>query len=227
MEKRKKSRRRRLLIWLGIDVAVAAIVIGLLIYRPAQYHPVVPPPSPDGETVHPYLHRDLGATFYNNAQKQQPFEMVIQDAMLNEAIAGKSWKSEGVALAAPQIFFVPGQIKLMGTAELEGAKFIVTIDVKPQITDGGDLDLPIQRVKVGAMNVTPLARMMGRKMYREQVSNGGIDQEDLGTKIVASLLNNQPFTPLIEVDDKWVQLKSFEITEGTLVAHFIPAKPRK
>jgi len=224
VEKRKKSRRRRLLIWLSIDLAVAAVVIALLVYRPARYRPIVPPPSPNGETVHPYLHRDLGATFYNKAQERRPFEMVVLDQMLNEAIASKTWQSEGVGLSAPQIFFIAGQILLMGTADLEGAKFIVTIELAPQMTENGYLDLVVQKVKVGAMNVTPLARMMGRKMYQEQVNTGSVDTENLGTKIVASLLNGQPFEPVIEVDDKWVQLKSFEITEGKLTAQFIPAK---
>jgi hypothetical protein len=227
VEKRKKSRRRRLLIWLSIDVAVAAVIIGLLAYRPSRYHPVVPPPNPDGETVHPYLHRDLGSTFYNEVQKQRPFQMVVLDEKLNEAIADKNWQSEGVALGAPQVFFVPGRITLMGRADIEGAGFIVTIEIEPKINEQGYLDLPVKKVKVGAMNVTPLARMMSRKMYQEQVNTGAIDMENLGTKIAASLLNGQPFEPVMEVDDKWVRLKSFDITQGKLTAQFVPAKGRK
>lgn len=227
MEKRKKSRRRKLLVWLAIDLAVAAVVISLLVYRPSRYRPVAPAPNPDGETVHPYLHRDLGSTFYNNAQKQRPFEMVVLDEKLNEAIAGEKWQSEGVMLAAPQVFFVPGRIVLMGRADIEGAGFIVTIELAPRMDERGYLDLPVEKVKVGAMNVTLLARMMSRKMYQEQVSTGAIDMENLGAKIVASLLNGQPFEPVMEVDDKWVRLKSFDITQGKLTAQFIPAKPRK
>jgi uncharacterized protein YpmS len=227
VEKRKKSRRRKLLIWLAVDVAIAAVVIALLVYKPSRYHPVVPPPNPKGETVHPYLHQDLGSTFYNKAQEQKPFEMVVLDDKLNEAIADKKWQSEGVGLSAPQVFFVPGQVLLMGTANLEGARFIVTVELKPQMTEKGDLDLVVQKVKVGAMNVTPLARMMGRKMFQEQINRGGVDMDNLGTKIAASLLNGQPFEPFVEIDDKWVQLKSVDITQGKLTAQFIPAKPRK
>jgi hypothetical protein len=227
LEKRKKSRRRRLLIWLTLDLAVAAVVISLLVYRPSRYHPVVPAPSPDGETVHPYLHRDLGSTFYNNAQKQRPFEVVVIDQSLNEAIAGKRWQSEGVMLAAPQVFFVPGRVILMGTANVEGAGFIVTIELKPRLNEQGYLDLPVEKVKVGAMNITPLAKMMAKKMYQEQVQTSSIDMDNLGTKIAASLLNAQPFEPVVEVDDKWVRLKSLDITQGKLTAQFVPAKPPK
>ena len=227
MQKRKKSRRRRLLVWLAIDLAVAAVVLGLLVYRPSRYRPATPAPNPDGETVHPYLHRDLGSTFYNDAQKQRPFEMVVLDEKLNEAIAGKRWQSEGVTLAAPQVVFTPGRIVLMGTADVEGAGFVVTIELAPRMDERGYLDLPVEKIKVGAMNVTPLAKMMSRKMYQEQVNTGAIDMENLGTKIVASLLNGQPFDPVMEVDDKWVRLKSFDIAQGKLTAHFIPVKGRK
>jgi len=227
LEKRKKSRRRKLLIWLAADLAVAAVVVSLLVYRPSRYHPVAPAPNSDGETVHPYLHRDLASAFYNNAQKQRPFEMTVLDQSLTEAIADRKWQSEGVLLSAPQVLFVPGRVVLMGMADVEGAGFVVTIELAPQMNEQGYLDLAVDKVKVGAMNVTPLARMMARKMYQEQVDTGGIDMDNLGTKIVASLLTGQPFEPLVEVDDKWVRLKGFDITQGKLTAQFIPAKPHR
>jgi hypothetical protein len=231
LEKRKKSRRRRLLYWLAIDLAVAATVIGMLIYKPSRYHPVVPPASADANdpAAHPYLHRDLASTFYNNAQKQRPFEMAILDQSLNEAIARMKWpqQSEGVSLSAPEILFIPGRIVIMGTATVEKAKFIVTIELAPRMDDKGYLDLAVEKVKVGAMNVTPLAKMMGRKMYREQIDTGAVDMENLGTKIIASLLNGEPFDPVVEAEDKWVRLKSLDIAPGKLTAQFVPAKPSR
>ncbi len=227
MEKRKISRRRKLLIWLAVDLAVAAVLIALLVYRPAGYRPVAPAPNADGETVHPYLHRDLASTFYNKAQERRPFEMVVLDQKLNEAIADKKWQSEGVLLSAPQVLFEPGRIVLMGMADVEGAGFVVTVELTPQLNEQGYLDLAVEKVKVGAMNVTPLAKMMGRKMYQEQIDTGAIDMDNLGTKIVAALLAGKPFDPLLEVDDKWVRLKSFDITQGKLTTHFIPAKPQR
>ena len=227
VEKRKISRRRKLLIWLTVDLAVAAVLIALLVYRPSGYHPVAPAPNSNGETVHPYLHRDLASTFYNKAQEQRPFEMTVLDKSFSDAISDKKWESEGVLLSAPQVLFVPGRIVLMGMADVEGAGFVVTIELAPQMTDRGFLDLAVEKVKVGAMNVTPLAKMMGRKMYQEQIDTGAIDMDNLSTKIVASLLTGQPFEPVMDVDDKWVRLKSFDITQGKLTTHFIPATPHK
>jgi len=61
-------------------------------------------------------------------------------------------------------------------------------------------------------------------MYREQVAGGGIDRQDWRTKIVASLLIEEPFEPVFPVDDKWVRLTGIDVAEGKLTARLAPAK---
>ncbi len=92
METRKKSRHRKLLLWLGVDLLVAATVAVLLLHKPSGYHPAVPAATdPNGQQVDPYLYRDLSSKFYNDAQSQRPFEMVVLDQALNQAIAQLKW----------------------------------------------------------------------------------------------------------------------------------------
>lgn len=230
MEKRKKSRRKKLLIWLGVDLFVAAVVALLLLHKPSGYHPIAPAaPDPNGEQVSPYLYRDLSSKFYNDAQRQRPFEMVVLDKALNEAISRLKWPQEtgGVALSSPQVLFTPGRIALMGTTAVEGADFVLTIELGPRLDDQGHLNLVVEKVKVGAMNVTPLAKMMAKRMYRERIESAPVDTEDLRTKIAASLLNEEPFEPTVKVEDKWVRLKGFDLTDGKLTARFIPAPPQR
>jgi hypothetical protein len=230
LEKRKKSRRRRLLIWLGIDVLVAAAVALLLLHKPSGYDPAVPVATdPNGEQVDPYLYRDLSSKFYNGAQRQRPFEMVVLDQALNQAIARLTWPREsgGVTLSAPQVLFAPGRIVLMGTTKVEGADFVVTIEFGPRLDDQGNLNLLIEKVKVGAMNVTPLAKMMARRMYRERIESAPVDMQDLRTKIAASLFNDEPFEPILKVEDKWVRLQGFDLVDGKLAAQFVPAPPQQ
>ncbi len=228
MEKPKKSRRKKLILWLLFDFAVAGIVIALLLYKPAQYHPLPPgnPADPNGGRVHPYLSHELMPTLYNGAQDRRPFEMVVLDERLNEALAQAGWlESSGtVTLSAPAIAFEPGRVVLMGTANIEGAPFVVTVALGPRMMEDGRLNLLVEKVKIGAMNITPLAKMMARRMYRERIETGAIDAGDWRTKIVASLLTEEPFEPVFPVEDKWVRLRSFEIDEGRLTARFAPAK---
>jgi uncharacterized protein YpmS len=227
-ETRKKSRRRKLLWWLAIDFAVAAVILALLVYKPSRYNPVIAPvpADPNGQVVHPYLHRDLGSKFYNDAQRQRPFEMVVLDKSLNEAIASMSWprQSEGITLSRPEVLFVPGRIILMGTADIEGARFVVTVELAPQLDEAGSLNLLVEKVKVGAMNITPLAKMVARKMFQERLAQGWVDTEHLGTKIVASLLAQEAFDPVMDVDGRKVRLRSVDVTQGKLTAQFVPAK---
>ncbi len=230
MEKRKKSRRRKLLIWLGVDLFIALLVIVLLLHKPSRYHPAPPTePDPNGQQVDPYLHRDLWSKFYNGAQRQRPFEMVVLDQALNEAIAKLKWPQEtgGLTFSAPQVVFTSGRIILMGTTAIEGAEFVLTLAFGPRLDEQGNLNLLVEEVKVGAMPVTLLAKMMAKKMYKERLESAPVDTEDLRTKIAASLFNEEPFAPVLKVEDKWVRLKSLELTDGKLAAQFIPAPPTR
>lgn len=232
MGKKKKSRRRKLVIWLLVDLAVVAVILALLLYKPARYHPALStlPPDPNGDRVHPYLSHELMPKLYNGAQRQRPFEMVVLDQRLNEAIAQETWYQDagGVFLSAPQVLFTPGQVILMGTASIEGAQFVVTIELGPQLDEDGRLNLLVEKVKVGAVNITPLAKAMARKMYRDRLAAGAIDTENIGTKVAASLLNEEPFDPIFTVEDKRVRLTGFGLVDGRLTAQFTPApKPRR
>ncbi len=220
MEKRKKSRRRKLFIWLLIDLVVAAALILLLLHKPAGYRPVRPPAGadPNERRVHRYITHELGRTFYNGAQEQRPFDLTVLENRLNEAVAQAGWfeDSAGIRLSAPAIAFTPGRMILMGTADVEGAGFVITVEIGPQMAEDGRLNLVLEKVKVGVMNVTPLARIMGRKMYRDRIAAGDVDTDDWRTKIAASLFNGEPFEPILPVEDKWVRLKGLDIIAGSV-----------
>jgi hypothetical protein len=231
-EKKKKSRRRKLVIWLLVDLAVAALVLALLVYKPSRYRPVVStlPPDPNGTRVHPYFTHELGPKLNNGAQFQRPFEVVVVDQRLNEAIAQESWYQDSgrAYVFAPQVLFTPERIILMGTASIEGAEFVVTFELAPQLHEDGRLSLPVEKVKVGAMNLTLAARAMAKKMYRERLETGAYDTENIGTKILAALLNEEPFDPVFDIGDKRVRLTGFTLAAGQLTAQFTPIpQPRR
>jgi hypothetical protein len=225
-KRKKKSRRRKLVYWLLIDLVVAATVIGLLLYKPARYHPAKPMAAdPNVQSVHPYLHRDLASRFYNNAQSQKPFAMTVLDKSLNEAIAQYRWPQEsgGITFTAPQVIFATGRLVLMGTATVEGADFVVTIELAPRVDEQGLLHIRVEKVKVGAMNVTPLARMIAERTYQERLEELPSGSEDIRLKIAGALLADTPFDPVFRVEDKWVRLKNVDITSGQLIGQFVPA----
>jgi hypothetical protein len=182
--------------------------------------------DPNERRVPPYLTHDLASTLYNGAQDRRPFEMEVIAEKLNEALAQTGWRQEsgGIRLSSPAVAFAPGRAVLMGTADIEGAEFVVTVEIGPRILEDGRLNLIVEKVKIGVINITLLARRMARKMYEEQVGGGGIDTQDWRTRIAASLLVGEPFDPVFLVEDKWVRLESLDISQGKATVRFVPAK---
>lgn len=213
------------------DLALAAIILALLFYKPARYRPfdTIPADSKQIE-ISPYLTNELLPQLYNNAQRDEPFNLDIDQKGINETIARFKWpkESEGVILSAPTVFFVPDSIVLMGTANIKGAELVVTIVAKPTLNEKGMLNLNVQKVKIGAMNITPVAKLLAKRMYSERMASVPVDIENLRTKIAASLLNEEPFEPVININDifedldKKLRVEKITIAQKKLTIRLIP-----
>ena len=222
---RKIDRRKKAICWLLVDLAVAAVVLALLLHKPGRYH-VVRPGSGTYEEgqVHPYLSHELLPEFYNGAQRAKPFELVVMEDKINEAIAAWSEQSDGVSLSAPSVAFLPGRAVLMATANIRGAKLVVSAVLEPRIDEQGLLNLGVTKLKVGAMNIIFLAKIVAKRMYQHRLATVRVDTEDARTKIAASLLNSEPFEPIFKGEDKKVRLEEITITQGKMTLRFVPAR---
>ena len=222
----KKSRRKKLVLWLLIDLTVAAVVFGLLIYRPGRYDPAdFDSYNYEQGQVSPYLTHELSPNLYNNSQRGKPFDLVVTQDGVNEIVAGLGWPkfSEGIMLYAPSVLFVPGSVVLMITANFKGVELIITIELEPKIDEQKLLNLHVAKVKVGAVNITPLARMMGKKMYAERLAMLPVDTEALQTMIVGSLLNEEAFEPVFSIEDNKVRIEKITVYKEKLTARLVPA----
>lgn len=223
---KKISRLKRLAIWLFIDSTVVAAVIILLLYRPGRYDPLSQDGFKPGQ-VSPYLTLFHSAV-YNGAQLKEPFDVAISQEGINDIIARGDWplENQGVMLYAPAAVLEPGIAVLMGTANVKGMELVVTIELKPIIDHDGLLNLNVERLKVGAMNITPLARMIAKKMYAEQVAAIPMDKDSWRTKVVASLLNEQPFLPVFPTGDgkTKVRVRKIAIEKGSISIELRPLR---
>lgn len=218
-----RSRIRKLVCWLFVDLIVAGLIIVLLLHRPGGYDPTEY--GYESSQVSPYLTHELSPQIYNGAQRGEPFDLVITQKGINEIVASWGWPkmSQGVMLHSPAVLFTAGSGLLMGTADVRGAEFIVTIQIDPKIDAEGMLTFEVSKVKVGAMNVTPIAKMTAKKMYAQRIAGLPIDREAFQTKIVESLLNGAPFEPVFKVDGRKLRVKSITVQEEKLIARLIPA----
>ena len=225
MEDQRKGKYRKIIRWLLVDLAIACTIFALLFYKPSRYSPMgADSASGNPGRVHPYL-TNLSSELYNGIQRKKPFELVVLEEGINETIIRSKWplEAEGVRFSTPVVLFVPDSIILMGTANIKGAEFVVTIVLEPRIDDRSFLNLQLAKVKIGAMNITPLAKIVAKRMYQEHISNVPVDIEDLRAKIAAAILNDEPFEPIFKVEGKRVRMERITVTRGQLILYLVPA----
>ena len=217
----EKSRLKKFGCWLLVDLIIAVIIFSLLLYKPGRYNPAVGPDGHNPDQVSPYLTHELMPKINNNAQLGRPFEVVITQDGINEIVGELGWPmvSEGIMLYAPLVLFEPGSVVLMGTANLKSVESIV---LEPKIDEQGLLNLQVAKLKVGAMNITPLAKMVAKKMYAERLDTMRVDTDTLQAQIAASLLNDEPFEPVFKVDNRKVRIEEVTVHEEELIARLIP-----
>lgn len=220
----KKARTKRLLIWLFIDFLVVFAVFCLLRYRPGHYAPDPNLAYYESGQVSTYLTHKLSPQFYDGLQLGEPFELIVTQEGLNEIISMADWpkESEGVMLYSPAALFIPGIVVLMGTANVKGVEFVITIELKPEIADDGFFNLQITKIKVGAMNITSLAKIAAKKMYADKLAEFQTDAEELQAKIAASLLDDAPFEPVFKINGKKVRVDNIAVGQGQLIIRFVP-----
>jgi hypothetical protein len=221
-EKRSSGKKKlRRACWsFGISAGVLVVFILLLLYEPRGYG--------GGEKagkkeVSTYLTHELSPRLYEGAQRQEPFELVVLAEGVNEAIADLGWpkESQGVKFSVPEVFFWPGRAVLIGATEMRGVEFVVSVVFEPAIDGAGLLNLHVSKIKVGAVNVTPIAKLMAKRMYLEQFGGVG-GAVNVGGQAVESLIYDRGFEPVFEVEDKKVRIEGVTINEGKLLLRFLP-----
>ena len=219
----REKRTRRKLYWLLFHLAAVLILLGLLLYTPGRYHPAAPANT---KSESKYLTHVLGPQFYNGAQRAEPFELVVTQAGINDIIAHSGWpRSYGeTTFCEPAVLFEADGIVLMGTVDMKGVGFVVTIVVNPHLDDKGLLKLRVGKLKIGAMNVTFPARIIAERMYEQRVAAGPVDLTDIRARIAASLLNEEPFDPFFKAEDKYVRLEKITLEKEKLILRLVPVR---
>jgi len=223
LKNRKKEKSKKFYwYWLLVDLAIAAFIFALLLHRPARYGR---PDVADSKQVSQYLTNELLPDIYNKVQRDEPFDITIMQERTVDIVGLTDWpkESEGITLLMPKVFFIPRCIMLMGTAVVRGVELVVTIVAEPALDRQGLLNLHVRKVKVGAINITPLAKVIAKRMYAQTLATINIDTEDIRTQIAASLLNDEPFEPVFKIKGKKVRVEEITITQEKLTIRLVPA----
>ena len=214
--------------WLLIDLAVTLIILALLVYRPAGYKPTTPAQTNELNKYWTYY----SSQFYNGAQLQKPFELVLTEEGLNQIVASSGWPkaSEGVSFSKPQVVLEEDQVILMGTAGVGDIQLIVTIVGNPSVDENRLLNLKITKIKIGAMNITPVAKIIAKQMYAKEMPQLDSERDDLAKKILASLLTDKGFEPVFSPPNdkrKKARMERISVEKGKIIIGFVPEGPAK
>ena len=219
----KKTKFRKCLLPAALFVLVLLmLVLVLTAYRPKRYAPVK---ITDNNLISPYLTHHLLPAVYNGAQLGQPFEVVITQDGLNDIVARfpQPIKLHNITLTDPQVIFTPMQITLMATVKARPVNPVLTIEVSPFINQHGLLNLCINRVLLGNIDITSIAMSIGNKAYSNWLSSTGTEPDNIAAQVCRSLLNNEPFEPIFEIGGKQLRVSNIEIMTKKTIVLLTPA----
>jgi uncharacterized protein YpmS len=215
----EKKNKFKKYLWPAITLALTLLVIALVLtaYRPGRYAPVR---IADQNQVSPYLTHQLMPTIYNNAQLDKPFEVIITQQGLNDIVARlpQPIRLHNITLADPQVFLMSERIVLMAAVRAKPIDFFVTIELNPTINERGLLNLHINNIKLGMVNVTAVAKLIGDKAYSNWLTTTGTEPNNFAAQVCRSFLRDKPFEPVFEIRGKTLRLTKINVeTKGIVV----------
>ncbi len=225
LEAHKKGKFKKkvylLLFVLAVVLVVVIVISALLLHRPAYYKPL---DYSDSKEVSVYLTNELLPELYNGAQLQEPFELVVTQKGINDIVARYKWPQEidSIKFSAPMIFFAPKSIVLMGTVLINGAEFVCTIVAEPNIDSEGLLNLPVVSVKIGALDITPVAGALARRFCQRKFEDKGINTKNLWVKMETAILKGEPTEAVFQVVDKKVRVEKITLEPKKLTIRLVP-----
>jgi hypothetical protein len=224
-QRQKKRQKKHYALKLGLLSTVSLIVTLtiisiLMLHKPSDYQS---PQTIEDKQVSKYLTHVISQDLYNGAQAGEPFDLVVTEEGIADIIARSGWpKQVGEALfSVPEVKFLPDIITIRGLVNIDKVELFVVVEGTSYLNEQGLLYLHVTKVKIGAVSVTTVAKIIAGAIYNSQ--SGQIDQSDWRAKIMTALLQDEPFEPVFEIEGAKVRIDNVKIESGELTIHFVPA----
>lgn len=222
LTKVKKTKLRK--YFLPVIILVLALLMLAFVmtaYKPTRY---APPRAANPNQISRYLTNHLLPVIYNGSQLGEPFELDITQDGLNDVVARlpQPIKLNSITLAEPQVILTPMQITLMVTLKAKPIDLILTIELNPYVTRQGLLNLCINRVMVGAVDITPIAKSIGNKAYSNWLSSTGMDPDNIAAQVCRSLIQDEPFDPLFEIGKNPIRISKIDVATKKMIILLTP-----
>jgi uncharacterized protein YpmS len=225
----KKNKRGRYLLPLILIVLIIFVSAFILIaHKPGNYAPTQPA---NPNEVSRYLTNEVLPEIYNGAQLGKDFEVEITQEGLNDIVSHlpQPMKMSNISLAGPQAVITPMQITLMATVEARPIDLFLTIELNPFLNKEGLLNLCVNHIRLGSVDITSIARSAGEKAYSNWMTETGTEPNNIASQICLSLLRDEPFEPVFKMGGKNCRISKVDVMRGKIVflMSVVPEQPRR
>jgi len=224
MKKTKSNKRKSIIIkYIAIIVILAAmgfiVVFWLLGHAPKAY---VPQTADRPDEVSPYLTHRLGPDFFNQVQLDEPFELLVEQAGLNDILCRGTWPRRfgDVQVGTPVIVFDKGSVYLMSQIGYYGLSSVVTVTARPVQDERGRLNLNIRSVCLGLVPVTGIAARIAEKSLHDSL--GMLEDYPELKPVLQAVVANVPFEPVFTFSKQRVWVQEFGLDAGQLRLRLVP-----
>jgi hypothetical protein len=220
----KKSNRLKYLLpailILLIILVSAFILIG---HKPANY---APPKAANPNEVSRYLTNELLPNIYNGSQLGEPFELEITQDGLNDILSHLpgAMITDNLTVVRPEVILTPMEVKVIATVEARPMDFFLTIELNPFINKQGLMNLCVNRILLGKINITSIARSIGGKAYADWMARTGTEPNNISSQICLSLLKDEPFDPVFKMNGRTLRISKIDVMTGKMVVLLTPVR---
>jgi hypothetical protein len=216
LQKDKKIKLRKL-CWILAAICTAVLILILLIFHKPSYY--MPKRIADGNRISPYFSHILLPQLYNGLQRGEAFEVELTEEGVNDMVGRLGWpKVEGsLSFSVPVVFFRADKIVIADPVKFKGVELMVTTLIEPKIDQQGSLNLPIKKIKLGAVRFTILGKAIARRALTRQTSGIKPGKYDFELLVVRALFDNECFEPLFDLDaGRKIRVQRITVEQGKL-----------
>lgn len=196
-----------------IILTLAFILIG---HRPGYY---APSKAANPNEVSRYLTNELLPNVYNGSQLGESFELEITQEGLNDIVSHLpgAMITDNLTVVRPEVILTPMEITVMATLEARPMDLFLTIELNPFIGKQGLMNLCVNRILLGKVNITSIARSIGDKAYDDWMASTGTEPNNIVSQVCLSLLRDEPFDPVFRIYDRTMRVSKIDVARGKIV----------
>lgn len=247
-----KTLLKLLVGFVGLLLVAAVVLYVLAALVPTDYRPADLSQEERERAARQFIRRAVN-DFHTPVERAKPFDLVIEEGELNkylasmdEVVAQLPGESGGTVrsqmrdsrLAGPAVAMHEGELSLM--VRQSGYDKVLTLRVKPSLTDAGLLRLDVAGARIGRLPVPRAVVDRAMESLRSRAADavdadsrsaagGAVPTAQQMRRLMAAVvraIGGEPITPVLGLREaKRVRLAGLDIEEGKMTLHFTPEPP--